>query len=439
MVTTTTEITKATTDAQSEKDLARSLGYPSSWHVIRVIPHPSELDGVDNVSEARNIGSFNDTIYAGDPAKGVDVYYNHSAALGAAMEWKEGESTGYDNGGGQMLPRVPQFQKDSWVEVYYPDEDKWYKAQVKKVKQYVDDIRYSVYYVQEDATQVVSEDLLRAYNPPQSKKRKRVPSTPQSKQTNQTKPSSSTRESNNQHERINAQKIKRQEQFQKYLSTLSHEQILSRKKMAKDIGLPDNWLAYRNSNYIFDIRNPQGDKFTSKKAALDSLRNLPRKCEDELQRKEEDEEVEKTSKRMKKSNTNKNVKVKDHDKQEVEKGRDDDEDSSILDIEDEGDPPFRKTGHKYLGKTVKYNHCPDGEDGVEIVQSGIVKGWLDSTDVDSSGNPAFISELTGQPGVLFHIVFKVEKELNKKYGADLLLDYVDIEQWELEELMNAHD
>jgi hypothetical protein len=211
--------------------------------------------------------------------------------------------------------------------------------------------------------------------------------------------------------------------------------------MAKDIGLPDNWLAYRNSNYIFDIRNPQGDRFTSKKAALDSLRNLVHTCEDELQRKEEDEEVEKKSKRMKKSNPNKNVKVKDHDEEEEEKekGTDDDEDASISDIEDEGDPPFRKTGHNYLGKTVKYKYCPDGEDGVEIVQRGIVKGWLDSTDVDSSGNPAFISELTGQPGVLFHIVFKVEKELNKKYGADLLLDYVDIEQWELEELMNADD
>jgi hypothetical protein len=188
----TTESLKATTDAQSEKALARSLGYPSSWHVIRVVPHPSEFDE----AEPRNSGSFHDTIYAGDPAKGVDVYYNHSAALGAAMEWKEGESTGYDHAGGQMLPRVPQFQKDSWVEVYYPEEDKWYKAQIKKVKQYVDDIRYSVYYVQEDATQVVPEDLLRAFIPPPSKKRKRMSSstterstTPKStKKTNQTKP-----------------------------------------------------------------------------------------------------------------------------------------------------------------------------------------------------------------------------------------------------------
>jgi hypothetical protein len=431
---------KATTDAQSERDLARSLGYPQSWHVVRVLPHPAELDeDGDDAAVSSTNNSFMDTIYAGDPSSCVDVYYNHSAALGAAIEWKDGESTGYDNRGGQMLPRVPIFQKDSWVEVYYPDEDTWYKAQIKKVKQYVDDIRYTVYYLQEDATQVVSEDLLRAYNPPPSKKRKRATSTAERSSTpSKTKPTSS--KETKRPDKASSQKDRRKELFEKFLSNLSQEEILSRKKMAKDIGLPNGWLAYRNTNYIFDIRNPQGERYTSKKAAFDSLQNQQTHVDEDKEMDEEEVEDVKMPKRVKRSSPEKKEEGEEVAKREgIKSSSQDDGEASSIEVEDEGDPPFRKTGHKYLGRTVKYKHYPQGEDGIEIVQCGIVKGWLDSSDIDSNGDPAFISELTGAPGVLFHIVFKAEKQLNKRYRAEMLLDYVDIEQWELEEFFDASD
>ena len=95
-----------TSSPESERILADILGYPKSWHVVRVVKD----------------GSFFDTIYAGDP-KTADTYYNHIAAMDAAVKWNEGESTPYDDNGGQMLP-VPTFElsEGDMVEVYYePD------------------------------------------------------------------------------------------------------------------------------------------------------------------------------------------------------------------------------------------------------------------------------------------------------------------------------
>ena len=187
MMATESYLYTATTDAESERQLARSLGYPKSWHVVRLVPHPSLIEeepetddaggatasaipsnndeltggetgqaivqseednkGLDKDRAAEKVksgpgkGTYMDIIYTGDPSAGVDVYYNHSAALAAALQWNEETSTGYDNKGGQMLPRVAKFKKGSWVEVFYPDENKWYKAQVEKVKHYANDVR----------------------------------------------------------------------------------------------------------------------------------------------------------------------------------------------------------------------------------------------------------------------------------------------------------
>ena len=122
----------ATTDATSERRLARSLGYPVSWHVARtVIPDPS--------SEADKF-IVQDRIFAGDPAENADLYYNHGAAFEAASSWVEGESTPYDGEGGQMLPKQAKYKKNDDIQVKY-DDGKWYNARITKVSVYPDDVR----------------------------------------------------------------------------------------------------------------------------------------------------------------------------------------------------------------------------------------------------------------------------------------------------------
>lgn len=109
-----------TTDARSERQLAAALGYPLSWHVVRLSPDKPDL------------------IYAGNPAKNVAVWFNHEAARAAAAEWQEGKTSAYK--GGHLLPRKPRFKKNEVVEVIY--KKKWYPATITKRKDYEDQYRY---------------------------------------------------------------------------------------------------------------------------------------------------------------------------------------------------------------------------------------------------------------------------------------------------------
>jgi len=115
-----------------QMQLAWSLGYPSTWHVVRVYPHSATPEKLD---------SFMDRIYAGDPTKNVDAYFNHHAAMTAALRYEEGVSTGYENKGGQMLPRRAKFKVKDSVEVLYEDDGQWYEAEIVKVRMFLDDIR----------------------------------------------------------------------------------------------------------------------------------------------------------------------------------------------------------------------------------------------------------------------------------------------------------
>ena len=124
--TSSSSLIQATTSPLSERLLAHTLGYPNGWHVVRTV----ESDG-----------SYYDFIHAGDPQKNVDMYFNHMAAYTAAMKWKEGESTGFENKGGQMLPRVASFKVGDEVEVLYEPDGQWYGATIERVTEYEDDIR----------------------------------------------------------------------------------------------------------------------------------------------------------------------------------------------------------------------------------------------------------------------------------------------------------
>ncbi|GFH46892.1 hypothetical protein CTEN210_03366 [Chaetoceros tenuissimus] len=133
-----------TNTPESQRMLANTLGYPDSWYVVRVVT--DEADGSQ---------SFYDTIYAGDPKANSDTYYNHLAAMNAAKDWKEGESTPYDNDGGQMLPidQTVEILQGDEVEVYYEPDSTWYAATVKAVVHYEDDTRYTVKYKVDRSTQ----------------------------------------------------------------------------------------------------------------------------------------------------------------------------------------------------------------------------------------------------------------------------------------------
>ena len=63
--------------------------------------------------------------------------------------------------------------------------------------------------------------------------------------------------------------------YQDYVKGLTAKEVERRRQFAKVLGLPDDWLAYRNQAYNYFICNPEGVRFSSKKAALDSLNQMP--------------------------------------------------------------------------------------------------------------------------------------------------------------------
>ena len=91
------------------------------------------------------------------------------------------------------------------------------------------------------------------------------------------------------------------------------------------------------------------------------------------------------------------------------------------DNEGGGDPPFRRSGHPFLGRRVRY-FLPSTGDNVGI--DGTVTGYLSPTDVDSDGRPAFKCSRTLSPAALFHVVFDEDNSQTRS---------VDLEEWELEE------
>ena len=99
---------------------------------------------------------------------------------------------------------------------------------------------------------------------------------------------------------------------------------------------------------------------------------------------------------------------------------DDDNDDDDDDDDDGGDPPFRRSGHPFIGRRVRYFLPHDAEVGID----GAVTGYLSPRDVDSGGRPAFLCSRTSRPAALFHVDFD---------KANPHLRSVDLEKWELEE------
>mmetsp|Transcript_21284 Transcript_21284/g.29847 ORF Transcript_21284/g.29847 Transcript_21284/m.29847 type:complete len:419 (+) Transcript_21284:205-1461(+) len=382
---------QSTTNPKSERLLAHSLGYPKGWHVVRIVPHPS--DQKDDQEDNTTHKTFLDVIHAGDPSSSVDTFYNHSAAYEAALDWKEGESDGYEKKGGQMLPQVAAFKKKDTVEVYYEPEDKWYDATILKVTSYEDDIRYTVHYTDEDSKQTnVCEEDIRIPIPKIKKSKKKQAKLPFKLVKNSPKKNKAKNNDKDEKPKTPNEKSKK--------IAANPEDL----KLALEMGLPDGWTAKLRPNSKYTFCSPDGNnKFSGIKKVFQHL-GLP---------------MPTTPKSSMSDSNKKRLKGKSALKANM----------MVQDAVEEGDPPWRQEGHQFMGKRVKYiTEIEKGGFGGKsgtIEASGTVTGWIASTDVDKNGEPGFISEASGKPAALFHVVF----------DSGNLLASQDLEEYELMEFL----
>lgn len=332
---------KPTTDEKSERYLASALGYPASWHVVRVVEENKSNEDVDGATDDKNAPQrlkIIDRIYAGKPSDGVDMWFHHAAAQAAAEEWVEGESTGYEHKGGHLLPRKPKFQKNDEVKVLF--EGEWLPAVVQKRKEAKEGFKYWVLYPLENSTQsnVPEEDIQLRDDPA---------------------------------------------------------------KVAEDLGLDGGWLAKPGKNGKLKFSSPDGKTFTSLNSAL---------------------------KHKKKLDNPSSAAAKDNKKSKQAKKPVGDQ------LPDDGDPPWRATGHEYIGRQALMTITvqKSATRAITIEQVGKVIGWISDTDVDKNGEPGFCNGETGKPAKLFHVVF--EDDPHHAYASSLI-DRQDLEEYELEKLL----
>ena len=160
-------------------------------------------------------------------------------------------------------------------------------------------------------------------------------------------------------------------------------------EIAIQMGLGQGWQAVSTGNNRWKITAPNGKIFTSKKTALSHFANETTTA------------------------------------------------SSVG--KDEGDPPWRTTDHEYLGRLVLYaqEHAVSARRTITVEQIGKVTGWISESDVDTAGQPGYVSEKTGLPAKLFHVVFDDEAHLHR-YGS-YLVESQDMEEFELQACLIPED
>ena len=97
---------------------------------------------------------------------------------------------------------------------------------------------------------------------------------------------------------------------------------------------------------------------------------------------------------------------------------------------DEGDPPWRVSGHEFVGRQIKWitHFKVSARRTVDLEQIGTITGWISATDVDKDNQPGFVSDQTKKPASLFHVKFEEDK--HHPYVAQLLTDQ-DLEEFEV--------
>lgn len=181
--------------------------------------------------------------------------------------------------------------------------------------------------------------------------------------------------------------------------TIGYVADLKELQLASNMGLPEGWAVNVKPNSRFTFYSPDGElKFKSKKAVFDHL-GLPMPKHG-LTSLDDDDYFE------------------EEDEKEEEANDINDEGIDSMPIED-GDPPWRTTNHKYLGRRVEYTF-PDG-----IAGKGTCRGWIADTDVDKDNSPGFVSERTNKPACLFHVVMDLDCPVASQ----------DFEEYEMEEIL----
>jgi len=167
---------------------------------------------------------------------------------------------------------------------------------------------------------------------------------------------------------------------------------------AEKMGLPPGWSCRENLNANYLIYSPgREERFTSKAKAFAAAgveippinRNQPTFASAKKKKRKREEEEEEVS---------------EEESEEEEEG---------------DDPPWRPSGHIFIGQTVKV------VDDERSEQLGTIVGWIADTDVDKDGNPGFVSEQTGKPACLFNVEFGdgtsqdfEEEELQGKFVSE---------------------
>lgn len=208
-------------------------------------------------------------------------------------------------------------------------------------------------YVEDSATQAnICQDQIRTLK---NKKKRKLPSSSSAKKKSKKKSTETTRKGP-------GRPPKNEKKNGNSISNFFPRQ--ADLKLAKKVGLPNGWSAKVRSGSRYTFRSPDGTtKIHGIKKVFEHL-GLP---------------------------------VPAHGLKLSDAESDDNEGYTKVNIE-EGDPPWRTSGNKYLGKSVRLSI----EDVEEV---GTVTGWISDKDVDKDGAPGYTSEKTGKPADLFHVSF----------------------------------
>jgi hypothetical protein len=471
---------KPTTTPHSERILANTLGYPKSWHVVRFVPHP--LLPTSN--------TFQDIIYTGDPEV-ADAYFNHTAAMDAAMTWMDGENNNntpspFDDEGGQLLPlerELMEFEEGDEVQVYYEQDCEWYHATIIEVIPYRDDVRYTVQFTLDEATQtnVCLERMrvIKSTKKPKGKGKKGTPAKNSStSKGNSTSTGTASRkrkstvmtsttiddddtdvtnsaDSDGNSKNTNpAKKAKTKNTTPKKGQTKAKAKPTTPKSkgktkakalpksmtksatknkrssygsigyipdttelnLASKFGLPEGWAASVKPNSRFLFKSPDGEmRFKSKKAVFEHLGlPMPKHGHNPLVDDDDmdiDMDGDDNDDESSSDTEGKETKVAESKTQNDEEGNDP--------IAAEDDPPWRTSDHKFIGRRVQYTFL-DGIHG-----KGTITGWISDKDVDSAGDPGFVSEKTNKPACLFHVTMDLDCPVASQ----------DFEEYEVDEIL----
>ncbi len=259
---------------------------------------------------------------------------------------------------------------------------------------------YTVHYHEDDAIQSnVREALIRATEKTKKKKKstKKTKTTPKKKQIVDDEMEVAATPTQKKRGRPSGNKAKNQITKKSKIADEEEEIPIAYFAAAKEMGFPEGWSAEDRGNDKWTFKSPDGKTYKSKKTAFSAA------CLD-------------TPSGQKK----KRGRPKNHGVDEIGEAELIGIDAKVNPDLDEGDPPWRSTGHRYLSRQVRWT--PPAGGLLEPKPSvGTIVGWISAEDLDSEGNPGFLSSVSGEPANLFHAVFE---------------DFVqDFEEFELEECL----